>query len=147
MPDKSQTEVITKIRNVNVQKLDDRADHNTPVIFDFGANLEESERSSDGVMLNFKMTMDTEPAIAKFIVEGTASIKGEESDVEKLLSADPQTNVPFVFTRIYQTVYAVIFMLAGTTDLPYPSPALLKRPHVKTAYAAAAEMPSPTPTA
>jgi hypothetical protein len=147
MPEKSQTEVITRIRNVNVQKLDDRANHNTPVIFDFGANLEEADRSSEYVVLNFKMTMDTEPAIAKFVIEGTANISGEESEIEKLLSADPQTNVPFVFTRIYQTVYAVIFMLAGTTDLPYPSPALLKRPHVRTAYAAQAEVPSPAQTA
>jgi hypothetical protein len=147
LPDKSQSEVITKIRNVNVQKMDDKADHNTPVIFDFGANLEEVDRSSDGVVLNFKMTMDTEPVIAKFIVEGTATISGEESEIEKLLSADPQTNVPFVFTRIYQTVYSVIFMLAGTVDVPYPSPALLKRPHVRTAYSQTAEVPSPTSTA
>jgi len=147
MPDKSLSEVITKIRNVEVKKMDDKADHNTPVIFDFGANLEEADRSSEGVVLNFKMTMDTEPAIARFIVEGTAKISGEESEIEKLLSADPQTNVPFVFTRIYQTVYSVIFMLAGTVDIPYPSPALLKRPHVRTAYSQAAEVSSAAPTA
>ncbi len=87
--------------------------------------------------------MDTEPAIAKFVTEGSADIKGEESEIEKLLSADPETNVPYVFTRIYQTVYSVIFMLAGTIDVPYPSPALLKRPHVKAAYSAAAEMENP----
>jgi hypothetical protein len=144
MPDKSLCEVITKIRSVDVQKTDDKADHNTPVIFDFGANLEEADRSSEGVTLNFKMTMDTEPAIAKFVVEGTAKISGEESEIEKLLSADPQTNVPFVFTRIYQTVYSVIFMLAGTVDVPYPSPALLKRPHVRTAYSQTAEAPAAT---
>ena len=140
MPDKSQAaEVVTKIRAVNVQKLDDKADHNTPVIFDFGANLEEADRNSEGVVLNFKMSMDTEPAIAKFVVEGSAAISGEESEIEKLLSADPQTNVPFVFTRIYQTVYSVIFMLAGTIDVPYPSPALLKRPHVRAAYSTPAQ--------
>ena len=142
MVEKQSTEVVTKIRNVSAQKLDEKSNHNTPVIFDFGANLEESERSSDGVTLNFQMTMETEPAIAKFVVEGNASVIGEESEIEKLLSPDPQTNVPIVFTRIYQTVYSVIFMLAGTVDVPYPSPALLKRPHVKAAYPNAAEAPS-----
>ena len=146
MPDKSATEVRTKIRNVNVEKTDDRADHNTPVIFDFGANLEEAERNSEGVVLNFKISMNTEPMIAKFTVEGSAQVMGEENEVEKLLSPDPQTNVPFVFTRIYQTVYSVIFMLAGTVDIPYPSPALLKRPHVRTAYQAAAEQTAPAPS-
>ncbi len=146
MPDRQSAEVVTKIRNVAVQKLDEKSNHNTPVIFDFGANLEESDRTSESVTLNFRMTMDTEPAIAKFVIEGSATINSEESEIEKLLSADPETNVPYVFTRIYQTVYSVIFMLAGTIDVPYPSPALLKRPHVRAAYSAAAEMQSTTAT-
>ena len=142
MVEKQLTEVVTKIRNVTAQKLDEKSNQNTPVIFDFGANLEESDRSSDEVTLNFQMTMETEPAIAKFVVEGSATLTGEESEIEKLLSPDPQTNVPYVFTRIYQTVYSVIFMLAGTIDVPYPSPALLKRPHVRATYANPAEVPS-----
>ncbi len=146
MPDRQSVEVVTRIRNVAVQKLDEKSNHNTPVIFDFGANLEEADRSSESVILNFRMTMDTEPAIAKFVIEGNATINGEESEIEKLLSADPETNVPYVFTRIYQTVYSVIFMLAGTIDVPYPSPALLKRPHVRAAYSTAAEMQSPATT-
>ena len=147
MPDRQTSEVATKIRNIAVQKLDDKATHKTPVIFEFGANLEEADRSSESVTLGFKMTMDTEPSIAKFAVEGSATINAEESELEKLLSADPETNVPYVFTRIYQTVYSVIFMLAGTIDVPYPSPALLKRPHVRAAYSAAPEVQSSAPSA
>lgn len=146
MPDSRTTDVVTKIRNIAVQKLDAKSTHNTPVIFDFGANLEEADRTGESVTLNFRMTMDTEPAIAKFVVEGTTDIVGEPAEIEKLLSADPETNVPYVFTRIYQTVYSVIFMLAGTIDVPYPSPALLKRPHVKAAYTAAAEMQASGPS-
>jgi hypothetical protein len=146
LPDRQPGEVITKIRNIAVQKLDEKATHNTPVIFDFGANLEEADRTSDSVVLNFRMTMDTEPAIAKFVVEGATTITAEEAEIEKLLSADPETDVPYVFTRIYQTVYSVIFMLAGTIDVPYPSPALLKRPHVRAAYSATTEMSSPNPS-
>lgn len=146
MPDKQPSEVATKIRNIAVHKLDDKATHNTPVIFDFGANLEEADRSSESVTLTYKMTMDTEPAIARFAIEGSATINAEEAEIEKLLSADPETNVPYVFTRIYQTVYSVIFMLAGTIDVPYPSPALLKRPHVRAAYSAAPEVQSSGPS-
>jgi hypothetical protein len=146
LPDRQSADVVTNIRNVAVQKLDEKSNHNTPVIFDFGANIEEADKSNESVTLNFKMTMDTEPAIVKFVIEGTATVSGEESEIDKLLSADPDTNVPFVFTRIYQTVYAVIFMLAGTIDVPYPSPALLKRPHVRAAYSTAAEMQSPAAT-
>jgi len=119
-----------------VQKLEERSNHNTPVTFEFGVNLEESKRTSESILLNFKMTMEAEPAIVKFIVEGTSSIEGEEGEIEKLLSPDPQTNVPNIFTSIYQNVYSVIFMLAGTVDVPYPSPALLKKAHVRAAYPA-----------
>lgn len=95
--------------------------------------MEEAERSEDSVKLNFQMIMDTEPAIAKFSVDGAATIRGSSEEIEHMLSADPETNVPYVFTRIYQQVYAVIYMLAGTIEVPYPSPALLKRAHVKRA--------------
>src|SRR5579871_5321077 len=114
------TEVITKIRTVSSLKGDEKANHNTPVVFSFGVNMDEAERSAESVKLNFQMVMDTEPSIAKFTVEGVAIVSGEASEIEKILSADPQTNVPLVFTRIYQQVYAVIFMLAGVIDVPYP---------------------------
>ena len=127
-------EVVTKIRNVTSLKTDENATQNTPVVFSFSVNMEETDRKDDSVKLNFSMTMDTEPAIAKFTVEGAAFVSGDASDIEKMLSADPQNNVPPVFTKIYQQVYSVIFMLAGTIDVPYPSPALLRRAQVRSAY-------------
>jgi hypothetical protein len=126
-------QVSTKIRSVSSVKTDEKASPNTAVIFNFGVNMEEADRTEDSVRLNFQMIMDTEPAIAKFTVEGSTTIRGSSEEIEHMLSPDPETNVPFVFTRIYQQVYAVIFMLAGTIEVPYPSPALLKRAHVKRA--------------
>ncbi len=127
-------EVNTKIRVVSAQKLDEKSNHNTPVVFNFGVNMEEADRKNDAVTLKFQMTMGTEPSIAKFSIEGTAVVTGDVPEVEKVLAASSETKVPEVFTRIYQQVYSVVFMLAGTLDVPYPSPALLKKPHVRTAY-------------
>ena len=93
MPDRQSADVVTKIRNVAVQKLDEKSNHNTPVIFDFGANIEEADRSNESVTLNFKMTMDTEPAIVKFVIEGTATISGEESEIDSIQS-DSRDNNP-----------------------------------------------------
>lgn len=128
------TEVITKIRNVTSLKSDDKATHNTPVVFSFSVNMEETDRSSESVKLNFQMVMDTEPSIAKFSIDGAAIVTGDSGEIEKMLAADPQTNVPQIFTRIYQQVYSVLFLLAGTIDVPYPSPALLKRAQVRSAF-------------
>ncbi|MHB8567129.1 MAG: hypothetical protein ACYC7D_11430 [Nitrososphaerales archaeon] len=133
MSEKSSTEVITKIRNISAVKSDENANHNAQVVFNFGVNMDEADRKNDSVKLNFQMNMDTEPSIVKFSIEGSVFVHGEISEIEKILSADPQTNVPYVFTRVYQEVYAVIFLLAGNLDVPYPSPALLKRAQVRTA--------------
>ncbi|MGI0091208.1 MAG: hypothetical protein ACREBS_05820 [Nitrososphaerales archaeon] len=145
MTDKQSAEVVTKIRNIVVQKLDEKANLNTPVIFEFGANLEEGARSTNSCVLDFKMNMDTEPAIAKFVIEGSATLMGEEAAIDKLLSVDPETNVPYAFMRIYQTIFSVMFMLAGTIDVPCPSPALLKRAHVKATLSTATEIPQSRP--
>lgn len=127
------TEVATKIRSITSLKSDEKANHNTPVMFNFNVNMEEVDRTSDSVKLNFQMVMDTDPPIAKFSVDGVTLVTGDSAEIEKTLAPDPQTNVPQVFTRIYQQVYSVVFMLAGTIDVPYPSPALLKRAHVRSA--------------
>jgi hypothetical protein len=119
------------IKAITAQKLDDKANHYTPVVFNFGVNMEESERKTDLAKIAFQMTMNTEPGIARFAIEGTAVITGEPGQIEKMLSADRETQVPEIFTRIYQQAYSVVFMLAGTIDVPYPSPALLKKPHVQ----------------
>ena len=128
------TDVITKIRNVSSQKSDEKATHSTPVVFSFSVNMEEVDRTSESVKLNFQMVMDTEPQIAKFSIDGTSIVTGDSAEIEKMLAADPQTNVPQIFTRIYQQVYSVLFLLAGTIDVPYPSPALLKRAQVRSAF-------------
>jgi hypothetical protein len=133
VPEKS-ARVVTKISAVTAQKTDESADHDTQVTFNFGVNMDQSEQRSDYVKLTFNMSMDTEPSVAKFTIEGSATVYGDAADIEKVLSADPQTNVPIVFTKIYQEAYAVIFLLAGQIDVPYPSPALLKKTQVRQAY-------------
>ena len=121
-----EVEIDIDIRGVSAQKKDDTVNHNSEVVFGFNVNMEESERKSESISLSFQMTMDTEPPIAKFTIEGVATLKGEISEVEKLLSPDQQTNVPIIFTRIYKQVYSILFLLAGSLDIPTPSPALMK---------------------
>ena len=128
----STTEVITKIRTINAVKSNEAGTRYTPVMFNFGVNMDETERKSDSVKLNFQLNMDSEPSLVKFVIEGTVNLVGDQSEIEKLLSAD-QSGVPQVFARVYQDIYAVLFLLSGNLDVPYPSPALLKRTQVKAA--------------
>ncbi|MDG6994314.1 MAG: hypothetical protein JRN52_00205 [Nitrososphaerota archaeon] len=134
MADGGDAKIVTKIKAITAQKTDDRATRSTPVVFNFGVNMDEASRESDSVTLDFHMSMDTEPAIAKFIIDGSTTVQGDPSAIEKMMASDPQTEVPAVFTQIYQEIYSVLFLLAGQIDVPYPSPALLKKPQVRAAY-------------
>src|SRR5579875_863316 len=125
-----EVEIKTDIRSVSAQKKEGTANRNSEVVFSFNVNMEEAERKSESIVLNFQMTMDTDPSIAKFNVEGSTTLSGDLSEIDKMLSPEPQTGVPYIFTRIYRQVYSVLFLLANTIDIPTPSPALLKRADV-----------------
>ena len=117
-------------RRIIAQKLEDSSSHDTRVVFNVGVNIEEVYRKSNSVALNFAVSLETEPSIGKLAIEGVATVTGNPAGVEKMLAADSSTNIPKVLTPIYEEIYSVLFMLVGTLDLPYPSPALLKKPHV-----------------
>ena len=126
-------DLVTSVRRVTSEKLDPNATRETLVVFNLNVKMDEAERKDDFVKLNFEIMLDSDPAIVNFIVDGSTTLRGDAHTIEKMLSPDPQTQVPQVFTRIYQQVYSVVFLLAGTLNVPYPSPALLKRIHVQTA--------------
>ncbi len=127
--------ITTSITSVAAERTEEKADANTPVIFGLDVNIEELERKSDSVKVKFHISMESDPSIARFAIEGTATASGDSTAIETSLNADPETNVPPIFTKIYQQAYAVMFLMAGTLNVPYPSPALLRSPRVQTAVA------------
>ena len=123
-------EISVKIKKILAQKMEDSSSRDTRVVFNIGVNIEEVFRKSNSVGLNYAISLETEPAVGKVTIEGIATVTGNPAGIEKVLAVDPNTGIPKVLTPIYEEVYAVLFMLVGTLDLPYPSPALLKKPHV-----------------
>ncbi len=123
-------DVTIKLKKMNAQKLEDASNHKSKVLFNVGMSLEEISRRSDSIELSFEFTIETEPSIARISVGGFATLNGSTSEIEKMLVHDPNTNVPNVLTPIYQEVYPALFMIVSTLDLPYPSPALLSKPHI-----------------
>src|SRR5208283_1858199 len=122
--------VSVKIKKIIAQKLEDTSSHDTKVVFNVGVTIEEAYRRSDSVGLNFSISLETEPSIAKLAIEGVATVTGNPAGIEKMLSQDSKTNIPKVLSPIYEEIYSVLFILVGTLDLPYPSPALLEKAHV-----------------
>lgn len=119
-------DVDVSIRTIEGNKLAEDVTADSTVSFNVAANLTESERNPDKLTLKFTIEFTTEPDVAKMTIGGTAVITGEEKEVDSLLTPNPGESVPPVFMRIYQKVYAILYLLSGSLKVPYPSPGLLK---------------------
>jgi hypothetical protein len=120
------TGIEVTIKSVEGNKLAEDVTSDSSVNFNVAANLVESERNPDRLTLKFTIELNTEPEVAKMTVVGTAVLTGDDREIEALLTPKPGETVPPVFMRIYQKVYAVLYLVSGSLRIPYPSPGLLK---------------------
>ena len=118
--------IEVSIKSVEGNKLAEDVTSDSSVNFNVTANLVESERNPDKLNLKFTIELNTDPEVAKMTISGTAVLTGEEKEIEALLTPKAGESVPPVFMRIYQKVYAVLYLVSGSLKIPYPSPGLLK---------------------
>jgi len=101
---------------------------NGTITFDVQAKLDERERKSQQVTLGFNLLLSTKPALVRFEIAGTAVLAGKDADVSKMMEVDPETKVPFVFQRIYQSAFTVMYLLSSVMSTPPPPQDLLVPP-------------------
>jgi hypothetical protein len=95
------------------------------VNFDVKAKLKEKERKSQMVVVSFSLFLTTKPSIVKFEVEGTATLTGKDAEINKMLEADPETKVPYVFQRVYQHAFTAMYLMSTILNAPPPPQDLL----------------------
>jgi hypothetical protein len=117
--------VSVEVRSLLGVKLADNLGSGETIRFDVKARMEEKERRSGRVAVKFSLSVGTKPSVAKFEVEGIAILEGRDSEIEKMLEVDPETQVPYVFQRVYQHVFMSMYLLSTLIDAPYPPPNLL----------------------
>ncbi|MEM3153806.1 MAG: hypothetical protein QXU45_05055 [Candidatus Bathyarchaeia archaeon] len=100
-------------------KLDIKGGAGT-VNFDVKARLEERERRSQMVVVGFNLQLTTKPSIVKFEVEGTATLTGKDTEINKMLEVDPETKVPYVFQKVYQHTFTTMYLLSTILNTPPP---------------------------
>jgi hypothetical protein len=88
--------------------------------FDVNAKLEEKERKSGKRVVGFVLTVGTKPSVAKFEVEGIATLDGKNPAIEKLLEVNPDSKIPLLLNRVYQQVFKSTYLLATLLDTSYP---------------------------
>jgi len=123
-------EVEVSLKSVEATKVSESASPDTQVVFNVNASISEGSRKTGEVVLRFSFEMSTQPEIARLMANGSATVTGDDKDIDSLLTAKEEGSVPAVFLRIYQRVYATLYLVCGSLKIPYPSPGLLKSVHV-----------------
>jgi hypothetical protein len=123
-------EIEVLVKSVDGTKLAEDVTSDSAVAFMANADLVETERNPTGVTLKFVIELGTNPEVAKISVAGTADLKGDEQEIQALLAQNENDSAPPVFMKIYQKVYAILYLLSGSLDIPYPAPGLLKSVHL-----------------
>jgi hypothetical protein len=121
--DSSEVSVAVDVQHLSAVKLGEKIEAES-ANFNVSVNLEEKERKSGTVVVNFTLNISTKPSVVKFETGGTATISGKDAAIEQMLKVDPETKVPFVLHRVYQQVFKAIFLLAALINTPHPPPDL-----------------------
>lgn len=95
------------------------------VSFDVKAKLEERERKSQMSIIGFSLLLSSKPSVAKFQVDGTATLSGKDADIQKMLEVDPDTKMPMLFQRIYQSAFTAMYLMSTVLSTPPPPNDLL----------------------
>jgi len=111
--------VAVDITNVAGVRLSDKGGAGA-INFDVKARLEEKERRSQMVAVNFGLLLTTKPSVVKFEVEGTATLTGKDEEIRKMLEVDPEIKVPYVFKKVYQNAFAAMYLLSTILKTPPP---------------------------
>lgn len=96
------------------------------VTFDVKAKLEEKERKSQMSLVGFSLFLSTKPSVVKFQVDGTATLSGKDVDIQKMLEVDPETKMPILFQRIYQSAFTAMYLMSTILNTPSPPNDLLR---------------------
>ena len=119
-------EVEVLLKTVECSKFSEKSDESSEVTFDVNASLSETERNPGWLALKFDIRVETQPSLAKLSVAGSAIVRGSKDEIQSLMTPRDQNAVPPVFMKIYQNVYAILYLLAGSLSIPHPAPGLLK---------------------
>jgi hypothetical protein len=112
--------VRVRVRSLLGVRLTDKVGSGEIVNFDVKAQMEEKERRSGWVNVGFALKIGTKPNVVKYEVVGEASLEGKDEEIKKILEVDQETQVPFVFQRVYQHVFMSMYLLATLIEAPCP---------------------------
>ena len=114
-----------EIRSLKASKTGDIEETLRNPEFAVDVNLEETVRKQGEVHINFHLVISTEPAVAKFEIEGVAKVVGENKAIDDVITENEKTHVPLLISEIYSRTYSMFYILATGIGVEYPGAGLL----------------------
>jgi len=102
-----------------------KSEQNSFTKYDIEAALDELENTETEVKLKFKFALLSNPTNTKIMVEGLATVNGNQSETSKLLSPD-EKNIPLVVNMIYQEIFPLFYIISKSMQIPCPAYQLSK---------------------
>ena len=90
------------------------------VKYNIEASLEEVENRDSEVLLKYRLVLLSNPTNAKIMVEGMATLHGDQAEISKQLGPD-EKNIPVVLNLIYQEIFPLFFIMSKSMQIPCPA--------------------------
>jgi hypothetical protein len=117
---------------VTVEKIDctghaDRVKEVSKSNYTLNVSLAERKRRPDGLTLSFTLEIMGASDVASMTISGMARLTGSEAEIAESLAVGEGKTTPQVVESIYEKIYGLVYLLAGTMRVPPPLPNLVKK--------------------
>ncbi len=119
-------EVNVLVERVDAARLSDKASEDLPSNYSLNVSMSEKDRGPETLVLSFTLELTNQPQLAKLAVSGIATLAGTKDEIQGALAAPEDKGPPLVLTTIYERIFGLLYLVAGSLKVPHPLPTLLK---------------------
>ncbi|MGD0319684.1 MAG: hypothetical protein ABSB56_08310 [Nitrososphaerales archaeon] len=119
-------EVNVLVERVDAARLSDKASENLSSNYSVNVSMSERDRNPQALVLSFTLELTDQPQLARLVVSGVATLTGTKDEIQGALSAPDDKSPPQVLTTIYERVYGLLYLVAGSLRVSHPLPTILK---------------------
>jgi hypothetical protein len=120
-------DVAVLVERVEGARLSEKATENAQSSYNLNVSLSERDRSSGELVLSFTLELTGQPPLARIAITGIATLKGNKDEVANEITAPDDNNPPKILVTVYERVYGLLYLVAGSLKVPHPMPNLIKK--------------------
>jgi hypothetical protein len=120
-------EVDVVVEKIQCTGHTDKATENSKSNYTLNVSLSERKRRPEGLTIGFTLELTGASDVALITIEGSAKLTGPQTEITESLAVAGGKAPPKVVETIYEKLYGLVYVLAGSMKVPYPLPNLLKK--------------------